>query len=736
MRCGSFPRSPLRLLGGFVFLSLFAPSTASALTVLDVDRQLPQCAGAFTQTEIDTLVRATEDPRESFERKRLTRLTLVEISPYQECQSKVWRLSRGRLAKTAAPSWLDTLDSETAETPDPSRRGDLNTPYRGGRKAAHLGGNTLAAGGVEDYQGETTIAVHPTNPSRLVGGANSWYRDPTPACISPAGSSKTYGTQALYGSTDGGKTWIYNCAPWPPQVTGGVPGAVAYFGSDPALAWDANGNAYAVYMLVSANNNDEATSAIVVAKSTDSGASWANHGVIVNTITDKLKFQDKELIAIDTTSGGAYSHPGRLYVIWDESKLTSGGGLISQTERVAYSDDGIAWTIVPLGGTGIQIGGQVVVGPDGTVYAAWNRVYPPDALGHAAGDDTYWSKSTDGGQTWAAPTKILDHTMASFQFYYTPAAQNERNPNSFVSLDVNRNPQSPYYGRLHMAWPDITTTCCPLNDFSQIDVYSSYSTDGGSTWSTRLKVNDDTTGTTHIFPWLSVDGSDGTVSVVWYDTRNDSGHDGNAQIFAARSSNGGVSWESNLQITDNGTQFPNSINYCNENTLTNPDANPNQYGDYLGVVAANRKIVALWADSRTYYPFEPANDDRVEDAAAAIVTHCSAPSWFTVFGPPPPAPTAAQVSVGAPVLITWGNVTTWGINGNGGSYTISRHSGANCVGLGTVILSNTSLLSTNNSPASSGTYSYRIRAKNNCPGTALTPMSASVCTNAVNYVKP
>src|SRR5204863_115591 len=75
-----------------------------------------------------------------------------------------------------------------------------------------------------------------------------------PACQSPTGgSANTFGTMSLFGSTDGGATWTYKCAPWNPGASGGVTSAVAWFGSDPALAWDNQGRAYACYMLISEN---------------------------------------------------------------------------------------------------------------------------------------------------------------------------------------------------------------------------------------------------------------------------------------------------------------------------------------------------------------------------------------------------------------------------------------------------------------------------------------------------
>ena len=106
-----------------------------------------------------------------------------------------------------------------------------------------------------------------------------------------------------------------------------------------------------------------------------------------------LRAHDKELMAIDTTVGQAYSHTNRIYVIWDENN----------NERVAYSDNGTTWTTVVLENTGSDIGGDLAIGADGAILVppaqhprladaelvphlpdlARPGVYPRQAGGHA-----------------------------------------------------------------------------------------------------------------------------------------------------------------------------------------------------------------------------------------------------------------------------------------------------------------------------------------------------------------
>src|SRR4051812_2586131 len=605
------------------------PSLAS------IEKRFVSCTGMLKQSDVDELGKAASDPLEAFEQWRHSRFSMMEAPPTLECRSKVWRLLHPAVRHSAKSTFEpDILGFDS----------DFVNPWlKNGVAGADIPDI------VTEYQGEVQVAVNPKNSRQMVAGANSFYRDPTAACQAPAGSGVTFGTQALYGSSDGGTTWTYHCAPWPATVTGGVPGANAFFGSDPALAWDNNGNAYAAYMLISQGSTFGA--AIVVAKSSDVGVTWTPLGVVVNNITNPNASDDKEFLTVDTSSG-FFSHPGRLFVIWDENNV----------ERIAFSDDGIAWTTHVFSTPGAAVGADVKVGADGTVYAVWNRVYGNNALGQAIGDDTYFSNSTDGGVTWRAPAKIFSHSLASFQTYYKPAAQDERGLNSFPSLDIDRNSGSPNYNKLYIAYADNTTTCCPVNTFGQVDVYTRTSSDGGTSWTNRLKVNDDSTGVSHFFPWLGVDPSDGSVNVAWYDTRNDSVDQERTQIFYARSVNGGSSFQPNINLTDSGPNFNNHIAYSDENSISNTKENANQYGDYMGLAATNRQIHVVWTDSRQFFPGSTTST-RKEDIANVTYTNCSAPRV--------PVPSLSATISG--INISWG-VQTWGVNATTGSFTLTRYS--------------------------------------------------------------
>ncbi len=695
---------------GTVLLSLTLPAAAGGngsrqpVLLLTGVPQLQQCRGILTEAILDSVIAAKEDPGLTFEKARRARPNMAEVPPWIECESKLWKaLSRDTgLFKVVRQS----SGPLSLQSPDPAAEELIRA------QAAGVGANVDPGGGVGDYQGEMQIAVNLNNPQQLVAAANTFFQDTTPNCLSPTGGfSGTYGTQALYGSTDGGATWKYNCAPWPASLTGPA-GGNFFFGSDPAVAWDSQGRAYAAYMLLAGANS----TAIVVARSTDAGQTWSSLGTVVNDLANPSLFDDKEMIAVDNSAGppSAKSHPGRLYVIWDQNNI----------ERVAHSDDGVWWTQVVLPSTGFgtyDVGADVKVAGDGTVYVIWNRLIYPG--GGQTGEKIVFSKSIDGGTTWSAPVVVVSAALLSFGNNNNPPAQDYRGVNAFGSLDVDRNPASPFFGTLYVAYCDFPAG---TNSGTDLNSYVVRSTNGGATWSLPVKTNDDTGTASQFFPWLSVDQSDGTVNVSWYDTRLDP-NNRKTQIFYGRSSNGAVSFEPNLLVTDSGAiGWHNAVNYSDENSNNdNFSSNANQYGDYGGCVAANRQVHPFWTDSRQFFPSaDNVAPSRLEDAGTATIVNCSAPTGIT-------APVLSNTCAPSPrIHLSWAAPGGWGTNGTGGTYAVYRSTTATFPG-GTALASNLTATTFDDTTGLAGaTYYYFVAATNNCPGTILTPMTAVSAASA------
>ncbi len=685
-------------------IALPALAQSVRFTPIVMDKTLPEvpaCRGILNQSIADSVRASTEDPGKSFEKWRHDHRNMMEAPPVVDCKSKLWKaIYNGTNVATVPPDteWL------TLRSPNPGN--DLFPRSL----SASLGANLTLAAGVAEYQGETNIAVNPNNPLQLIASANTYYRDPDPGCNSPTGgAAQTYGTMALYGSSDGGATWIHRCAPWPASLTGSVQNATQYYGSDPAVAWDSQGRAVTVYMLISAADNGNSGVALVCYRSSDVGNSWSYLGTIVNHISNTKIFDDKQLIAIDNSAGPAStkSHPGRIYVIWDASN----------SERVAFSDDGATWTtvVLPQPSFGVDdVGADIKVGADGTVYTIWNRLSGPS---NQTGEATVFSKSVDGGNTWSAPVTVATQALLSFGTNNYPFVQNERGINAFASLGIDTNPASAYYGRLYVAFTDFPSGTSTGTD---LNVYVASSSNGGTTWSPRVKMNDDSGTGSQFFPWLAVDPTDGSVNAAWYDTRNDANAH-RAQMYYARSSNGGVSFEPNILLNDSGSGWNNHVDYFDESSLDNLAFNSNQYGDYSGIAAFNRQVHPFWTDSRQFYP--AATGTLLEDGGTTTIINCSAPDVIS-------APVIGTCPVASGIALSWSAPPGWGTNATGGTYSVYRGTSTSFGSASPVVTGLSGTTYSDTTSTGGTTYYYFVKATNNCPGTALTPMSTSSVASA------
>ncbi|MFH1050339.1 MAG: exo-alpha-sialidase [bacterium] len=132
--------------------------------------------------------------------------------------------------------------------------------------------------------------------------------------------------------------------------------------------------------------------------------------------------------------------------------------------------------------------------------------------------EIYYKRSTDGGQTWKADTRITENFFTSD--YPSIAVEN---------LNV------------HIVWED-------END-GNFEIYYKHSTDGGTSWEPEVRLTNDIAESYQ--PSIAVSGSD--VHVVWYENR-----DGVWEIYYKHSSDNGISWSDDTRLTSNPAEsyFP------------------------------------------------------------------------------------------------------------------------------------------------------------------------------------
>lgn len=338
-------------------------------------------------------------------------------------------------------------------------------------------------------QNETAIAVDPTNPSRMVGGANDYVTRTWSCTISGTPCSALGdGYSGTYLSTDGGQTWC--CTATDPDHLGTLIPGVEHLtggpydaGGDPAVAFDSQGTPYYAGL---GFNRTSAPNTVTVSRGTISGGTltWSAP-TFVNATTSPSVFNDKEWIAADSHPTSPYRD--RVYLTWTRFLFNAHNGSYTQSPIFfASSSNGGRTFTTPRSISGNVLYGQgshPVVGPDGTLYVFWDG-----STRLATKDSTYMVKSSDGGAHWSSPVQVsqLDEI--------NPLQDTAFRVNSFPAAAVAPN------GDVYAAW-------ATGNGPSGSSVVYSKSTDGGATWSTPTRAFAEATRTAEGYPVTQPDGS-------------------------------------------------------------------------------------------------------------------------------------------------------------------------------------------------------------------------------------
>jgi hypothetical protein len=370
-------------------------------------------------------------------------------------------------------------------------------------------------------------------------------------------------------STDGGATWTDL-------------GEIGNFG-DPVIAvHDASGTFYYAEIATIGGNP-----AIGVAASTDDCQTFAapvdaSPGAsAIGTTT----LNDKPWIAVDNTGG---ANDGNIYVCWTrfDTSLSNGSEL-----RFSRSTDGGATyaneQILAAAGTA-PFGCSVVVGPDGGVNVSW-----ADRTGTTQ-NDIRFRRSTDGGITFLAAISAstgnrhpgIDTIVGCGSSNRPTLTGNIRMLHqSWLAID---DTGGPYDGSLYLVWAS-DPTGTPDNS----DVFFSRSLDNGATWSPPVQLGAEAgPQTTDQFePFVAVGGT-GTVSVAWYDRRNDAANNNLIDVYKTFSYDGGATFEPLSRVTD--VNFPPPP--------IRPNFDPNiatcYMGEYIAVAADATSFYYMWGDNR------------------------------------------------------------------------------------------------------------------------------------------
>jgi len=400
----------------------------------------------------------------------------------------------------AYPEWFDLPLAHEAGALYPPARAAVRTVapalppealWSNGYQSVQVNVDANGKNIVGDAANEPSLAVDPTNPNRIVIGWRQF--DSIQSDFREAGWA--------YSKTNG-RSWTF-------------PGVLEQnvFRSDPVLAADAQGNFY----YCSLRNTSPYTCQMF--KSTNHGVSWV--GPI------PAYGGDKEWMEIDRTGGIG---EGNLYVAWDYA------GCCGNNWFTRSTDGGLTY-MTPIEIPTRPYWGTVAIGPNGEVYIS----------GGANGSNVFRCvRSSNAKDPKVTPVFELAVTVdlgGTFRYYLQGNTPNPEGLLGQVWIAVDRS-DGPTRGYVYM----LSSVDPPGND--PMDVMFARSTDGGQTWSSPKRINDDAPGT-NAWQWygtLAV-APNGRLDVIWNDTRNGGGDPRLSEVFYSSSNDGGATWSKNEPIT-------------------------------------------------------------------------------------------------------------------------------------------------------------------------------------------
>ncbi len=409
--------------------------------------------------------------------------------------------------------------------------------------------------------------------------------DTTNIVISPIHNGTTFG-MPIYYTKNFGKTWAKSSFSPGPSVSGvSVTG-----GGDPVFAYDANGKLYLTWIDTYKWSylSDTSHGAMYWASSTNGGQTWVRSktGTISSSwsqissgrLVKTTGFDDKQWVACDRSTSPYHN---TLYVAWTKLGLDSAGimlarklpGVDSVEVPVRVSSPDLIK--VQFSSIGVDAHGGVHVTFMGSL----------DLQNYAI----YHAYSADGGMTFKPEVKIADADI--------PNNSADAMGDVLFGIRINGNYPCPHLsidtantGNLYMVWNALGSD---QNLGNGTQIYFSRSIDNGATWSDTVRINNDPYSDVpidHFYPSIAVNGH-GTISVTWYDRREDPNNQ-IARYYMGQSANQGYSWI-NTPVASQPMDFSH---------VQDKDGGPTYgfgIGEYTQVLTTPYYTIPVWTDDRT-----------------------------------------------------------------------------------------------------------------------------------------
>jgi hypothetical protein len=412
-----------------------------------------------------------------------------------------------------------------------------------------------------------------------------------------------------YRSTNGGVDWSLSLVPGYPADTSRFGTESPAHGScaaagDPTQSFDRNGHLY--YGFICFNRVKPTNGSIYVARYDNDGATYIRT-VRVDRGTPSVwgLFQDKINIAVDQTTG---PNSGNLYVAWARYPGQAANNVI----YFSRSTDGGQTFSSPMRLTQGQREEQfadIGVGPNGAVYVTYREI----AHQKSTENRIRIVRSTDGGQSFSLPQTVADIVpFDSTDFGPDTCGDGPFACDSgltyarFSSLSAVAADAS----GVHVVWNARTAA-------GQSKVFVRNSGDG-LTWTAPAVVVSGSLSGHQFFPDIATGA--GVLRVVFQDSRTDPAYSPNlppgntsggvnsgnvVQAIVARSVNGGTSW-SEAQVSTAGT---------NPNWEVRSGMRSPFFGDYNYTSAAGGATASVWTDTRDLVPGTDPRETLADDDA-------------------------------------------------------------------------------------------------------------------------
>jgi len=451
---------------------------------------------------------------------------------------------------------------------------------------------------------ETSIAVNPTNPLNIVGGANDYQ-----LAVNPGGHVSESVLSRAHVTFDGGRTWseypLYSNSAY--QATG-----------DPALAFDASGHAYYAtlgFRFVgpgSALNPD-----VLVANSGDGGKTWAVKRVAAGSgnagsVGDLL---DKEYVA-------AWGN-GNAIVTYGDFRLGHKGAFSTGRIYATVTHDyGSTWSTPTLisGSLDQAFVSVPTVAADGSIYVAFLNTTDV-----ASGRDDYEVVKVNPatGAAVGAPVKVATVIDGFFDYPWAAGRQTYEDSafRTWAAGNITADPTNAQH--LAVVWSDMRNSGVPYAPFADpytvttnSDVIVSQSSDGGQTWSTptALAVPRD-----QFMPWGAYDGT-GRLRIGYFDRSYDPANHQYGYTLATETSSGSLAFGTQEVTTQRSDPTMGDRWFAATLNPAYPFATT-FLGDYSNIaISPDGGVVAYWTDMR-------------ELATFAGVTRHGEDAYFAKVGP-------------------------------------------------------------------------------------------------------